>query len=145
MCIRIEYVFRREEKQEKETTCQLANFCMTIDEFQAVLLAGGAGDRLYPLADVIPKALLPIANKPMIHYPLCYLEQCAPNINEVIVVYTKKVATQISEYFQNSYQGSLQIKSVEVDDGTDSLDALKAVHKFITVSSQVYSQGRRIL
>lgn len=39
-------------------------------ELQAVILAAGKGSRMTELTNKIPKCLLPIANKPMIHFPL---------------------------------------------------------------------------
>lgn len=39
-------------------------------EFQVVILAGGRGFRISQLLHGKPKCLLPIANKPMIQYPL---------------------------------------------------------------------------
>lgn len=45
-------------------------------EWQAVLLAGGAGASLFPLNHTgNPLALLPIANQPLITYALRSLEQ----------------------------------------------------------------------
>ena len=46
-------------------------------EMQVVLLAGGLGQKMYPLTQSnTPKALLPIANRPLISYQLDLLEQC---------------------------------------------------------------------
>lgn len=42
-------------------------------ELQAVILAAGKGSRMTELTNKIPKCLLPIANKPMIHFPLTTL------------------------------------------------------------------------
>ncbi len=44
-------------------------------EFQAVILAGGAGNRLYPLSEGVPKCLLPIANRSLLAYQLELLER----------------------------------------------------------------------
>ena len=43
-------------------------------EYQAVLLAGGDGSRLYPLTEDIHKSLLPTANRALLGYQLQLLE-----------------------------------------------------------------------
>lgn len=54
---------------------------------EAVLMAGGRGERLRPLTDTVPKPLLPVAGKPIIDYNVEELEACGIKKIHVTVNY----------------------------------------------------------
>ncbi|KAJ3128205.1 hypothetical protein HK098_004951 [Nowakowskiella sp. JEL0407] len=99
-------------------------------ELQAVILAG-TGNRLSPMSNLnnMPKALLPIANTPMICYQLKWLEEAG--VFDVIVMTQKGTTRTIRESLSKGYESSVKIEFVEYDADVGNLygtaDALKHI------------------
>jgi glucose-1-phosphate thymidylyltransferase len=109
---------------------------------KAIILAGGAGSRLFPLTKIVCKQLLPVYDKPMICYPLATL--MLGGLRDVLIISTPKDCPMLRDFLGDGSQLGIRIDYAEQAQPNGIAEAFLIGTKFIGDSSACLILGDNI-
>ncbi len=109
---------------------------------KGIILAGGAGSRLYPTSLIYCKQLIMIYDKPMIYYPLSVL--MLAGIREILIVSNKETIPFYKDLFSDGSQLGLEIKYAVQKEPKGLADAFLVGEEFIGEDSVAMILGDNI-
>ncbi|MCC6369593.1 MAG: NTP transferase domain-containing protein, partial [Bacteroidia bacterium] len=93
----------------------------------AVIMAGGKGERLKPLTDTVPKPLLAIGSKPIIEHNI---DRLAMNGIDNFYLSVNYLAHLIKDYFKDGDSKNISIKYIDEDKPLGTIGAVSKIKDF---------------
>ncbi|MGE8567012.1 MAG: glucose-1-phosphate thymidylyltransferase RfbA [Achromobacter sp.] len=109
---------------------------------KAIILAGGAGSRLYPLTQVSSKQLQAVFDKPMIYYPLTVL--IASGVKEFCLISTPQDLPRYKNLLGNGTQWGVEIEYREQPRPEGIAQAFLIAADFVGTDSVILMLGDNI-
>lgn len=106
---------------------------------KGVVLAGGLGTRLSPLTKVASKQLLPVYDKPLIHYPLATL--MLANIREILLIAAPNQIGRFNDLLGDGQEFGLEISYLIQDKPSGIAQSLILAEGFLSGSKSALVLG----
>lgn len=110
---------------------------------KGIILAAGSGTRLYPVTRAVAKPLLPVYDKPMMHYPLTLLMQAG--IRDIMMVISEKDLDSFQRVYGDGSKLGVNICYGIQKEPRGIADALIVAKDFIDGDSVCFTLGDNVL